>query len=484
MKKIFASVRNNSFTWLSCLLVLGIALSRSISLPEPDTLWQTRFGLDAIASGHIHYSDTYSWTMGGTPYISNSWLWNVALGFLYSIGGISTIVGITFVLILVIMSLLTFLFRVNNISWPMSFIGIAAFGLFSNLWLSARPQLIDYASILCILLIAKFLDFTSRKGIIRGAILLFAVIVIWQNFHLSAPLGVVVIFFVVLDNMLENAGIGQRVSKDILIPVMKAGSIAAFTAVGCFLTPFGINGVSKGLDTSGASVGIISEWKSPISEFTDIGWFSVVSIILGILALIHTWKTRRLSYSVLVLLLVVLTCQQNRWSPFLAIISLVPFLQFLTVFSYHRPISKLRPYFYAASAAVTIIFLGIGSLALTPHDVLANSKSGYTTASHLPAGCKLFNDIVTGGATILFRPDIKVATDGRNDLYGRERYIHYATLGANDSTAALTWLDEQQVTCVVTSPYRNLGKVLESSDKWRVSYVDNDGFKVFLKEKS
>lgn len=484
MKKVLASVRNNPFAWLSYLLALGIALSRSINLPEPDTLWQTRFGLDTIASGHIDYYDNYSWTMEGAPYVSNSWLWNVTLGFLYSVGGLSAIVGLTFVLILAIMSLLTLLFKMNNISWAMSFVGITAFGLFSNIWLSTRAQLIDYASILCIILLAKLLDFTSRKGVIVGSILLFLVITVWQNFHLSGPLGVVVVFFVVLDNMLTSSGTGWGCPKNILVSALKAGAVASFTAVGCLLTPFGLNGVLKGLVTSGASVGIISEWRSPISEFTDIGWFSIVSIIIGLLALIQAWRTKRLAYSVLLVLLVVLTCQQNRWSPFLAIIALVPFLQLLNAFPYQRLVSKIQPYFYAASAAVTIIFLGMGSLALMPHDVLASAKSGHTTASHLPAGCKLFNDIVTGGAIILFRPDIKVATDGRNDLYGRERYIHYATLGANDSAAALTWLDQQQVTCVVTSPERNLGEVLESSNKWKVSYEDNDGFKVFLKEKS
>lgn len=453
-------------------------------MPEPDTLWQTRFGLDTIGSGNIPRYDTYSWTMSGTPYTSNSWLWNVILGCLYNIGGIGAILCLTFVLIFAVMSLITFLLKKNNVSWPMIFVGIAIFGIFSNMWLSARPQLIDYLAVLCILLIAKSFDFKTTKNLVTGTLLFFLTITLWQNFHLSAPLGVIVIFFVALDNLLMNSESTLRRPRTLISPVLKAGSVSIVTALGCLLTPFGFDGVTKGLDTSGASVGVITEWMTPISVFTDIGWYSVVSIVIGVLAAFQMWRTKRPAYFALLVLLVVLTSQQNRWSPFLAILSLVSFLQLVTNFAHHSIISKLRPYLYTASVATTVIFLGVGSLALVPHDALDGTKTGYTVASHLPDGCKLFNSELTGGAIILLRPDIKVASDGRNDLYGREKYIYYTTLGSNGSTEALTWLEQQQVTCVVTNPIRNLDTALENSSQWRMDYEDSDGFKVFVKEKS
>ena len=480
MNRIISSIKAKPFVWMSFLLALGIALSRSITIPEPDTLWQTRFGIDTLASGDIPRFDTYSWTMSGTPYISNSWLWNVTLGFLYNAGGIWAIPILTFTLILAAMLLLVLVLRKHDLSWSMVFAGVVAFGLFSNIWLSARPQLIDYICVLSIILVAKTLDLTTRKGLTAGSLFFFAIITLWQNFHLSAPLGVVIIFFVVLDNVLANSGNILRASN-IITSALKAGTVTMLSALGCFLTPFGIDGVVKGLDTSGASVGLISEWMSPLSVFSDIGWYSVVSIALGLLALFQTLKSKRPVYALLLVLLVVLTSQQNRWSPFLAILSLVPILQLATTISYGSIVSKFRPFLYTASAAITVIFLGIGSLALVPHDILAGTKTGYTIASQIPAGCKLFNADVNGGAIMLLRPDIKVSTDGRNDLYGREKFIHYATLGANNPEDALVWLDQQQVTCVVTSPERNLGEVLEASNKWHVSYRDDDGFTLFLK---
>lgn len=484
MNKIISSIKNSPFVWLSFLLAFGIALSRSISIPEPDTLWQTRFGIDTIASGNISHYDTYSWTMNGAPYTSNSWLWNVTLGILYNIGGIGTIVFLTFVLIFAAMALMVVLFRKCNVPWSMVFVGIAIFGLFSNVWLSARPQLVDYLSVLCILLIPKIVDLQKVRGLATGTSLFFLIILFWQNFHLSAPLGVVIIFFVVLDDLIRKTESRFWHPSNLITPVFKAGLVTIIAAAGCFLTPFGLNGVVKGLDTSGASVRLISEWMSPISVFTDIGWYSIVSIILGALALFQTWKTKRPAYFLLLALLVALTSQQNRWSPFLAIIALVPFLQFVAVFSSDHVVSKLRPYFYATGSAVTIIFLAVGSLALVPHDVLSGTKTGYTLASRIPTGCKLFNADVTGGAIMLLRPDIKVSTDGRNDLYGREKFIHYASLGSNGPDEALNWLEQEQVTCVVTSPGRNLDKVLESSSKWKATYRDDDGFMLFVKNKS
>jgi hypothetical protein len=483
VNKIISSIKSNPFVWLSFLLVLGIALSRSISIPEPDTLWQTRSGIDTLTSGNISRNDTYSWTMGGVPYISNSWLWNVALGCLYNIGGIRAIVVLTFTLILSALSLLIWLLRKHKLSWAMIFAGVAMFGLFSNVWLSARPQLIDYISVITILLIAKTIDLKTRKGIVKGSLLFFLLIVLWQNFHLSAPLGVIIIFFVALDRLLANTEIRLR-PRNLILPVCKSGAVSMAAAVGCLLTPFGLDGVLKGLDTSGASVGVISEWMSPFSTFTDIGWYSAISIVLGVLALFQIWKTKRPAYFVLLSLLIILTSQQNRWSAFLAVLSLLPVLQRVPTFAFSAVVSKLRLYVYATSAAITIIFLGIGSLALVPHDVLAGTKTGYTVASHLPTGCKLFNADVTGGAIMLLRPDVKVSTDGRNDLYGREKFIQYATLGSNGPVEALRWLDQQQVTCAITMPGRNLDQVLENSSQWHIAYRDDDGFTLFLKNNS
>lgn len=484
MKTVISSIKNSPFLWLSVALMLGVALSRAIYVNSTDTLWQIRFGIDMLDSGEISYYDDYSWTMPGAQYISNSWLWNVTVGLLYKINGIEAIVALGFALVSVIITLLALLLRKNGLPWSSTFIGIALFGLFSNIWLTERPQLIDYLSILLILLISKQLDFKIPKNLVIGSALLFSIIVFWQNFHLSAPLGVVIIFFVVLDNLLTNSESRVRNPKTLIMPIFKSGLVTVVVALGCFLTPYGLDGVTKGLNTSGASVGIITEWMTPISAFVEAGWCSVVSLLIGSFALFHTWKTKKPAYFMLLVLMLVLTSQQNRWSPFLAIIAMVPFLQFLATFAWHSAVLKLRPYLYAVSAATVFIFLGLGSFALIPHDVLAGTKTGYTVASHLPAGCKLFNADETGGPIMLLRPDIKVSADGRNDLYGREKFIYYATLGANDPEEALTWLDQQQVTCVVTSPYRTLGRTLLNSSQWRMTYEDPDGFRVFVKEKS
>lgn len=483
MNRVISSIKNSPFVWLSFALMLGVALSRATYVNSTDTLWQIRSGTDVLDSGKISYYDSYSWTMAGSKYISNSWLWNVTIGFLYRIDGIEAIVVLGFTLVLTIVVLLALLIRKNNLAWSSTFVGIALFGLFSNTWLTARPQLIDYLSIVLILLISKMLDFKKSKGLIIGSTLLFAIVVCWQNFHLSAPLGVVIIFFVVLDNLLTDSQSKIRNPKTLIMPIFKAGLVTLVVALGCFLTPYGLEGVTKGLDTSGASVGVIIEWMTPVSVLTDIGWYSVVSIILGTLALVQTWKTKKLAYFMLLVLMIALTSQQNRWSPFLALIALVPFLQFLATFVWRSLVVKLRPYLYAASAATAFIFLGLGSFALMPHDVLAGTKTGYTVAAHLPDGCKLFNVDETGGPIILFRPDIKVSADGRNDLYGRDKFIYYTTLGSAGSEEALTWLDQQQVTCAVTSPIRSLDRVLTNSSQWRMTYEDPDGFKVFVKEK-
>lgn len=483
MNRLIAPIRENPFAWLSFFLMIGIALSRAIYVNSTDTFWQIRFGIDTIDSGYISHYDVYSWTMQGTEYTSNSWLWNVLLGAAYKMGGFGSVAFLTFVIVAMIIALMILLVRKNHIAWGGIFVGIAIFGLFSNMWLTARPQLIDYLSILSILLVAKFLDFKTTKGLTVGAITLFLIIALWQNFHLSAPLGVVIIFFVVLDNLLADGESKLIYPRTLIAPVFKAGVVTLFTALGCMLTPYGFDGLVKGLDTSGASVGVIAEWMNPISVFTEIGWYSVVSIILGAVALVQIWKTKRPAYFLLLVLLIILTSQQNRWSAFLAILSMVPVLQFLATFTYHNMVSKLRPYLLTSAVATALIFAAIGSLSLVPHDALSGAKAGYTVAPHLPADCKLFNSDVSGGPIMLFRPDIKVSTDSRNDLYGREKFVYYASLGSNDSQEALRWLEEQKITCVVTDPERSLDQVLENTSKWSMTYEDPDGSKVFLKEK-
>jgi hypothetical protein len=93
----------------------------------------------------------------------------------------------------------------------------------------------------------------------------------------------------------------------------------------------------------------------------------------------------------------------------------------------------------------------------------------------LPAGCRLLNDRAVGGLVLLRRPDIAVAADGRNDLYGpagdrlQTEWFQPESRGGD-----LGQVDRDGVTCVLAADQPLLANELAARG-WTLLPTDGPG---------
>ncbi len=83
----------------------------------------------------------------------------------------------------------------------------------------------------------------------------------------------------------------------------------------------------------------------------------------------------------------------------------------------------------------------------------------------IPPGCRLLNEYEFGGYVIDRRwPEVLVAQDGRNDVYGLERLRDLEDLLSGSEPAAL---EVRGIDCVLARPERPLLEALGASTRWR-----------------
>jgi len=109
---------------------------------------------------------------------------------------------------------------------------------------------------------------------------------------------------------------------------------------------------------------------------------------------------------------------------------------------------------------------GLSVLAVPAFTHLGRPEVDPRVLDALPAGCRLLNEYILGGHVILYRPDVPVSLDSRNDVYGAADVRRLQ--GAFDvPTEGLT--ETLGVTCVLTRTDRRLAAALRADPRWRTA---------------
>jgi len=95
-----------------------------------------------------------------------------------------------------------------------------------------------------------------------------------------------------------------------------------------------------------------------------------------------------------------------------------------------------------------------------------------TTLAAIPTGCRVLNEYSDGGDVILHRASdgVRVAVDGRNDVYGAALVTHLQNLLAAPP-GALAELHRSGVGCLLLAPGRPLAAAA-LADGWRLTARD------------
>lgn len=433
--------------WIVAWLVfLPLVMIRAENFAESDTFWAIRTGILTISTGTIPTQDPFSWTAAGEHWTLNAWGFNVVLGAAYLLAGLPGTAIVASLFIALIGALILFQARQFGanpvVAGSVLFIG----GAVATTWISARPQIIDYAAMLGIMVLLDRLLVTRKPLWILAGLGL--VTTAWVNLHAGAPLGAIACCASTLGILLSR-------------PERKRALwfITATLTVGasCLLNPYGTGIVAQTLMVKSESTNI-KEWQ----PFDAGDPLELAGMAVGLIALFVTYRRRNtLTFAVLT----VMFCGSvvaYRVLPIFFILSL-PVLAAAAPRGLLRYMESRR-LMLKQGAVVGVLIAAVTGLANVQNLGRPDPADFPVSAiQEIPAGCHLYNDYQLGGLVILRRPDVKVSMDSRNDLYGAARVEHSleTVAGHGDLDAAL-----QGAECALVPPDTGLAAFLRKSPLW------------------
>jgi hypothetical protein len=370
---------------------LGLVVIANRSLRDNSFLWHIRAGTVQAKAGEVLRSDPFSFTFGGEPWRTQSWLADLLYGWLEDLSGLAFVPWL-----IVALGGVTLLwvglasYRRTDHPLPVA-VGLVALFWLGSAYLSPRPVLFSYA---LLALTALLLDVPRSRWALP------LVIWLWASLHGSFILGISLI-------VLEGLRTGRRARfVDAGVSVAAASATAHGLAIWLMLGRFLANR---------DALGLITEWAPP--DFTElsmapylltVGLF-VVAVALGRVGLRDLWVP-------LPFLLFGLTSAR---AVFPAMIVLVPW----AVMAWPRVAGRARR---PVPAGLAVLHWGVAAglvmlpVALTSFPGLSEDRFPIDAVANLDEG-RLFHDDVTGGYLIFAAwPRVEVYVDDRAELYGAE----------------------------------------------------------------
>ena len=439
------------FAWLA---FLPVPVARAENLAESDTFWQVRTGLFTLGQHRIPTVDPFSWTAHGEPWTLNSWGFNVALAAAYQSAGLLGVALACAVVVAAIGALVLALCRKLGASALVSGWLLVLCSPLLIAWLSARPQLVDYAAVLVLVMLLRRTVEGNRPLWTLAA--LAALGIGWVNLHASVLLGVAIVGATDVAVALRRTTRGRTGWCLAALLATMAGSLA---------NPYGIGLVGQTLQVRSASSTVITEWQ-PLNPADPT---QIVPFVLGLLALVVAVRRGDAVFAAALGVAACGSVAAIRILPILLLLSLPVLASFVSrpgvlryVASRRRLLSVAATMGLAAAVGITAVnlpFLGRPDPAKYPTAAIAA----------IPSGCRLFNEYRLGGLVLLERPDVPVSLDSRNDLYGERHVTHSLRVldGQGDWEKGLAGAG-----CVLVAPTSGLAHRLRESAAWELTSAE------------
>jgi hypothetical protein len=452
-----AAPRPDGWAWiLAWLAFLPVAVLRAGRLAEGDTFWEIRTGLLTIGQRAIPAVDPFSWTVHGRPWTLNSWGFNVVIGLAYKLAGLPGVAWACAGMVMALAALVLLLARQMGASPPVAgALLLLATGVLV-VYLSARPQLVDYlAVVVLVMLLRRIATGAGRAGSAGAAGLLS---VVWVNLHAGALLGAA------LAGACAALLLARRATRGSGWWCLAAAGAAL---AGAFASPYGTHVIGQAEHVQSASAGLIVEWRH-FDPASPLQWLALAT---GVAALAVAVRRRDPVFTAALSVAVAGSVWALRFQPFAVLLALPLLAAALSsppaaVAAYARS-RRVMLYRGAAAGAAALIVLAALSL---PH-IGRPDPATYpvSLAKDIPRGCHLFSTDLIGSFVILARPDVAVAWDTRDDLYGRQRVLadERVLAGRGPLAAELAGAG-----CVLVPPGFPLAARLRADPAWRAVAAD------------
>lgn len=461
-------------------VLLGVLLfSGSFSLAkdmvfDPDMWWHMAVGQRILATHAVPWSDTYSSTVAGAPWIAYEWLGEIAIGAATSVAGLRSAA-----VLLVVLSgiLVLFLYRYATVKCGDSKAAFAACAILVPVlgaFFTLRPQLFGAIFLaLTLLILERF-----RQGRSRVLWFLPALFLVWVNTHGSFVFGFLVLGVAWLSGQFQFSSGGifserwsERQSIELLLAILASALVLPITPYGTRLAAYPLTLAFS----QPVNVKSIQEWL-PLGTGNFVAKYLMALLIVLFGALLAERPRFRLHDVLLAMFGAIAACLHVRFL-LLFVIFLAPL--FAELFARWIPQYRAeidRPAFNAVLIgviAVGIVFLFPSHRALDEQSDAEYPRSAARYLADHPVHGTLFNDYGWGGYLIWAVPrPSRVFIDGRADVYEYggvlADYLSITRLEPN----AMQLLKKYDVQACLIPRNAPLGTALSAANGWERVYED------------
>jgi hypothetical protein len=429
-------------------LLLPAALGSSTTIfNDGDVSWHIATGQWIIDHRTIPYTDPFSFTWEGKPWVPIDWLAEVILAGAHRLAGYG---GVAALITAALMAVHAIVF-INASRHIRPLLPIVLMDFVLVPMLLARPHVLAWA----LLAVWTWLMLRAREDGRAPPLAAALLMVIWVNLHGSFVLGLGIAAAFGVEALVE-ARDRQRAFTHWLI-----FGLACAAAV--FVNGNGIAGVVHPLRIANLEMlPLIDEWKTSSPKVTPF-FFAALAIAFALIA----WKRPTLSWIRWLLLaaMLALALFQVRHQATFAIFAALVLPKGFT--SKNTSVETAIPQqAVLLAAAVGLVLLTVR--AILPVTLPENEANPWKLIAAVHPDLRsqpVLNGWSMGGPLIL--SGIRPYVDGRGDMYGDELVVDYAHLSAGDATAFKRAVARWNVTWAIL-PHRNsnLIHVLERSG-WR-----------------
>lgn len=421
-----------------CVMVSIVAMSlvRSTLLPEGDIFWGARNGSDILRDGiHIFQPDTWNLLVIGEEWSPNSWLWNVLLGIAFSSLGEYGFLLLTLIANMAAYGFLwAYLQRLRMPPLPAYYIVFGCF-LVMGIFMNGRSNTADFLMVTTFL----YLSHKLRQRLVPLIGMTFFLTVLWMNLHLTGIVAVILfpaIIFALYDK-------GPKYKYAIL------GAGVSLIALLC--TPFGFAGLLKVSLVENESKGVMLEWSN-VFQFPEANQGIILLLAISLIAVFFLLKNKHYLYALGAAALIYATYDTIRMAPYLLAVILGALIytegkQWVVP----QRVAALRVPMIWLMVAMTVTLSGLASY--SAQKVIVDEQNMFTVTKQelalIPENARVAVSQDAGSMAILYRPDVLVTLDGRNDLIGMERFIEASNILYSEEIETLEdWLSNHEIDAV------------------------------------
>jgi hypothetical protein len=452
------------FIFLLIIILIG---GRHALFNDPGTLWHLRLGRDILATGTVPRCDHLTFTRTNTPWVDQSWGFDVLLALLVVHAGWSSVVALTVLLLAGVYAAMARGLISDGISPVTAVVVTLLMAAIGSVHFLIRPHVFTLALVYVTLRVCQ-------KQHEQGGWIVFWVPVytaILANLHGG---------FLALPVIVATAALGHAVAgpwdRGRQGNVTRFGLAFASSSLAALINPYGLglyHHVANLLVSSGVT-GLIDEYQpAPFGSGKTRVLELVVLALIGLPAVALRRVDRSQLVHVLVWLHLALTSIRHAplfglaAAPVLAaLIDGLP-MSFQTLWTENRKQSLGIP-----AAVAIVLFLVCSGVSLGGYDGQQWPLTAVETLNRQPLGSHLFHEQDWGGLIEAeCRPERLAYIDDRYELFGREALLQYLDV----LTGGPAWdklRDREGINLVWLKPDRGLAKRLSAEPDWVVLHRD------------